>query len=94
MDKEGVLVPYSLKSYPYGEMVKRSLEIVGLGIPRVEEGGEIEVPVDPMFMDFLKSATQYGAPESIEAFQGLSAKDKQYYLKAYRIYLRDMNKQR
>ena len=91
-DKEGMLVPYSLRSYPYVEVVKRSLEISGLGRPRVESGEEVVVPVDPGFEEFLKVASQYGAPGSVKEFNELSAADKQYYLRAYPIYVKEKKK--
>jgi len=91
-DNDGVLVPYSLKMYPYSEALARSFAIIGLGRPRVEVGDEVTVPVDPEFEEFLKAASQYGAPGSVKAFNELSAADKQYYLRAYPIYVREKKK--
>lgn len=48
-----------------------------------------ELPKDPEFENFLKVASQYGAPGSIQQFINLSEEDRKYYLQAYKIYLQD-----
>jgi len=52
--------------------------------PTTEEIAEL--PTDPEFVKFLRIASQYGAPKSIEEFTKLPPADRQYYLKAYQIY--------
>jgi len=47
---------------------------------------------DPQFLEYLKIASQYGAPKNFEEFKALSATDRQYYLNAYKIYLEEKKK--
>lgn len=56
------------------------------GVTSVEE---TELPKDPEFENFLKVASQYGAPGSLQQFMSLSEEDRKYYLNAYKIYLQD-----
>jgi len=86
------LVPASLRAYPYDEEVRKSLEVIGLGrsVEKAEE--EVSLPVDPGFKEFLRVASKYGAPSNIEEFSKLGVADKQYYLRAYRIYQKEREK--
>ena len=58
--------------------------LVDEAVPVAEESA---LARDPDFLQFLQVASQYGAPKNMEAFNKLDAKQKGYYLRAYKIYL-------
>jgi len=53
---------------------------------------QFEVPPDPEFIKFLQVASRWGAPGTVAQFRKLSAADKAYYLKAYKIWLENIKK--
>lgn len=53
---------------------------------------DMTMPKDPIFMEFLKVASRYGAPKNMEEFKKLDENTRKYYLRAYQIYLVEKKK--
>ena len=53
---------------------------------------DITLPKDPIFIEFLKVASRYGAPKNMEEFKKLDETNRKYYLRAYQIYLQEKKK--
>jgi hypothetical protein len=61
-----------------------------LVVPLSEE----ERRVDQGFLNFLRIASEYGAPKNMEEFMRLPLEERQYYLRAYEIFLREQRKRK
>lgn len=79
--------PHAKLNVNYWQTFLRKKNLVGPFMETEQRTENLEVLRDPKFLNFLKIASQYGAPRSLEEFSSLNPQDKAYYLNAYKIYL-------
>jgi uncharacterized protein YdeI (YjbR/CyaY-like superfamily) len=87
-----VLVAKRMEVYPKIDQVRKSA-LEGLYEISKKEG-EVEIPFDPQFLEFLQVASAYGAPKSMEEFQKLNKEDQLFYLGAFQEYLKEEEKRK
>lgn len=88
----GVILPLRLKVYPRVEQVRKAaLEET---YERMVVSEERVIPVDPDFVEFLEITGTYGGPKNEEELRSLNSEEQQFYLEAYKEYLKEERKRK